>query len=127
MKTLGQRIQELRKLNHLTGEELGKKLDVAKSTVSLWESGARTPSADMVRSIAGFFNVSIDYLLTGSDPTNDGYYIDPEVAELANQIKQDPELRLLLDAKRNLSKQDMQAIINITKSLLQRERGDDIN
>lgn len=127
MKTLGQRIQELRKLNRLTGEELGKKLDVAKSTVSLWESGARTPSADMIRSIAGFFNVSIDYLLNGSDPTNEGYYIDPEVAELANQIKQDPELRLLLDAKRNLSKQDMQSIINITKALLQRERGDDIN
>lgn len=127
MKTLGQRIQELRKLNRLTGEELGKKLDVAKSTVSLWESGARTLSADMIRSIAGFFNVSIDYLLNGSDPTNEGYYIDPEVAELANQIKQDPELRLLLDAKRNLSKQDMQSIINITKALLQRERGDDIN
>ena len=63
MKTLGQRIQELRKLNHLTGEELGKKLDVAKSTVSLWESGARTPSADMIRSIAGFFNGSTTCLL----------------------------------------------------------------
>ena len=34
MKTMGQRIQELRKYNKMTGEELGKKLNVAKSTVS---------------------------------------------------------------------------------------------
>lgn len=121
MKTLGQRIQELRKDNHWTGEELGKKLNVAKSTVSLWESGARTPSTDMLTDIAKLFNVSIDYLLTGLVPTQDGYYTDPEVAALAEEIKNDPELRLLLNAKRNLSKEEMQAIINITKSLLQKD------
>ena len=47
-----------------------------------------------------------------------GYYDDPEVAALANQIRNDPDLRLLLDAKKNLSKEDMESIINITKSLL---------
>ena len=71
--------------------------------------------------------MSTDYIITGKDSntTNDSYYYDTEVAELAEQIKNDPELRILLDAKRNLSKQDMKAIINITKSLLQRERGDE--
>ena len=44
---------------------------------------------------------------------------------LAEEIKNDPDLRLLLDAKRSLSKSEMESIINITKSLLQRERGDD--
>lgn len=120
MKTLGQRIQELRKDNQWTGEELGKKLNVAKSTVSLWESGTRTPGTDMLTDIAKVFNVSIDYLLTGLVHVQNGYYTDPEVAQLAEEIKNDPELRLLLNAKRNLSKEEMQAIINITKSLLQK-------
>lgn len=126
MKTLGCRLKSLRKNMQLTGEEFGAKMNVSKPTVSLWESDKRTPNAEMLQKIANFFDVSVDYLLIGkTNTTNDGYYYDTEVAELAEQIKNDPELRILLDAKRNLSKQDMKAIINITKSLLQRERGDE--
>lgn len=126
MKTLGHRLKSLRKNMQLTGEEFGAKMNVSKPTVSLWESDKRTPNAEMLQKIANFFDVSVDYLLIGkSNTTNDSYYYDAEVAELAEQIKNDPELRILLDAKRNLSKQDMKAIINITKSLLQRERGDE--
>lgn len=126
MKTLGYRLKSLRKNMQLTGEEFGAKMNVSKPTVSLWESDKRTPNAEMLQKIANFFDVSVDYLLIGKpNTTNDSYYYDTEVAELAEQIKNDPELRILLDAKRNLSKQDMKAIINITKSLLQRERGDE--
>lgn len=126
MKTLGCRLKSLRKNMQLTGEEFGAKMNVSKPTVSLWESDKRTPNAEMLQKIANFFDVSVDYLLIGkTNTTNDSYYYDTEVAELAEQIKNDPELRILLDAKRNLSKQDMKAIINITKSLLQRERGDE--
>lgn len=126
MKTLGYRLKSLRKNMQLTGEEFGAKMNVSKPTVSLWESDKRTPNAEMLQKIANFFDVSVDYLLIGKpNTTNDSYYYDSEVAELAEQIKNDPELRILLDAKRNLSKQDMKAIINITKSLLQRERGDE--
>ena len=126
MKTLGYRLKSLRKNMQLTGEEFGVKMNVSKPTVSLWESDKRTPNAEMLQKIANFFDVSVDYLLIGNPNTkNDSYYYDTEVAEIAEQIKNDPELRILLDAKRNLSKQDMKAIINITKSLLQRERGDE--
>ena len=126
MKTLGCRLKSLRKNMQLTGEEFGAKMNVSKPTVSLWESDKRTPNAEMLQKIANFFDVSVDYLLIGKpNTTNDSYYYDTEVAELAEQIKNDPELRILLDAKRNLSKQDMKAIINITKSLLQRARGDE--
>lgn len=126
MKTLGYRLKSLRKNMQLTGEEFGAKMNVSKPTVSLWESDKRTPNAEMLQKIANFFDVSVDYLLIGKpNTTNDSYYYDTEVAELAEQIKNDPELRILLDAKRNLSKQDMKAIINITKSLLQREREDE--
>ena len=126
MKTLGARIKQIRKLKHYTGLELAKMLNVAVPTISMWESDKRRPGADMLQQIASIFNVSIEYLLTGEHPTtDDGYYYDPEVAELAEEIKNDPDLRLLLDAKRSLSKSEMESIINITKSLLQRERGDD--
>lgn len=127
MKTMGARLKELRLKHNYTGEEIGSKLQVSKSAISMWEKDLRSPSADLIEKFATIYGVSTDYIITGKDNniTNDSYYYDTEVAELAEQIKNDPELRILLDAKRNLSKQDMKAIINITKSLLQRERGDE--
>lgn len=127
MKTMGTRLKELRLNAGYTGEEVGRILQVSKSAISMWEKDLRSPSADLIERFADIYGVSTDYIITGkeSSSTKNSYYYDAEVAELAEQIKNDSELRILLDAKRNLSKQDMEAIINITKSLLQRERGDE--
>ena len=127
MKTMGTRLKELRLNAGYTGEEVGRMLQVSKSAISMWEKDLRSPSADLIERFADIYGVSTDYIITGkeSSSTKNSYYYDAEVAELAEQIKNDSELRILLDAKRNLSKQDMEAIINITKSLLQRERGNE--
>lgn len=127
MKTMGTRLKELRLNAGYTGEEVGRMLQVSKSAISMWEKDLRSPSADLIERFADIYGVSTDYIITGkeSSSTKNSYYYDAEVAKLAEQIKNDSELRILLDAKRNLSKQDMEAIINITKSLLQRERGDE--
>ena len=127
MNTMGSRLKALRKRYNYTGEEVGNMLKVSKVAIYKWEKDIRSPSPDVIEKLANIYEVSTDYLITGKESTStkDGYYYDTEVAELAEQIKNDPELRILLDAKRNLSKQDMKAIINITKSLLQRERGDE--
>lgn len=127
MNTMGSRLKALRKKYNYTGEEVGNMLKVSKVAIYNWEKDIRSPNPDVIEKLANIYEVSTDYLITGKDSniTNDSYYYDTEVAELAEQIKNDPELRILLDAKRNLSKQDMKAIINITKSLLQRERGDE--
>lgn len=126
MNTMGSRLKALRKKYNYTGEDVGNMLKVSKVAIYNWEKDIRSPSPDVIEKLANIYEVSTDYLITGkeSSSTKDNYYYDAEVAELAEQIKNDSELRILLDAKRNLSKQDMKAIINITKSLLQRERGD---
>lgn len=127
MNTMGSRLKALRKKYNYTGEDVGNMLKVSKVAIYNWEKDIRSPSPDVIEKLANIYEVSTDYLITGkeSSSTKDCYYYDAEVAELAEQIKNDSELRILLDAKRNLSKQDMEAIINITKSLLQRERGNE--
>ena len=117
MKTMGQRIQELRKYNKMTGEELGQKLNVAKSTVSLWEGGSRTPSTDMLQSIAKVFGVSTDYLLTGNEPTPKGYYEDPETAEYAEYLHTRPEAKMLFSASKDISKEEMEEVVNYIEYL----------
>ncbi|MBA1433684.1 helix-turn-helix domain-containing protein [Bombilactobacillus bombi] len=61
--TIGQRIKELRQAHNLTQYELGRRLNITKSTVSMWERGDRTPDIAMIIKIANFFKVSSDYLL----------------------------------------------------------------
>ena len=58
-----ERLKNLRKSNNLTMKELGKCLNVAESTISLYESGQRQPDYETLKKIANLFNVSIDYLL----------------------------------------------------------------
>lgn len=59
----GEKIKQLRKQANLTQEELGKKLGVAKNTVSYWESNDSQPSLDTIKEISNLFQVSVDYLL----------------------------------------------------------------
>ena len=114
---MGQRIQELRKYNKMTGEELGKKLNVAKSTVSLWEGGSRTPNTEMLQSIAKVFDVSTDYLLTGNEPTPKGYYQDSETAEYAEYLRTRPEAKMLFSASKDISKEEMEEVVNYIEYL----------
>lgn len=60
---LGERIKELRKENKLTMKELGNMLNLAESTISLYETGKREPDSYTIAKIAKTFNVSVDYLL----------------------------------------------------------------
>ncbi|MFL8712597.1 helix-turn-helix domain-containing protein [Clostridioides sp. GD02377] len=59
----GQRLKEMRVQKNLTGEELGKILNVTKVAISNWESGRRFPSQDILISIADYFDISLDFLL----------------------------------------------------------------
>lgn len=59
----GNRLKELRHLNHLTQTQLAERIGVAKSAVSYYENGERCPSHDVLIRIARIFHVSTDYLL----------------------------------------------------------------
>lgn len=59
----GDRLKELRKERNLTQEDIGNLCDVAKNTVSNWENNANQPSFEIVKKLAQYFGVTIDYLL----------------------------------------------------------------
>lgn len=121
-----ERFEQLLKENNITPYRVSKETGIPTATLSSWKKGTYTPKNDKLQIIADYFNVTVDWLLGNTNLRNlptEGYYDDPEVAQLANEIKNDPELRILLDAKRSLSKEDMESLINITKSLLKKERG----
>ena len=66
---IGDRVRALRINAGMTQVELANKLNISNSTLSQYESGARTPSDDMKLKIAALFQVSTDYLLSGTTNT----------------------------------------------------------
>lgn len=63
---VGERIKELRKnLLGISMETFGKKIGVAKNTVSQWETGTNGISESMIRSICREYNVDYFWLTEG--------------------------------------------------------------
>lgn len=60
---MNNRIRELRKERRLTLEELAKAINSNRGSLSRYELGEVELKQDMAKTIADFFDVSIDYLL----------------------------------------------------------------
>lgn len=121
-----QRIKELRLRANMTLLELANKLGVSEGTVQRYETGnIKNLKYDTIVNLANIFGCTPAYLMGwDEDQTsgqNEGYYFDDEAAELAQEIYEDPELRVLLKAKRDLSKDDMEVIVNMIKALQEKD------
>ena len=57
------RLKELRQNRNITQGKLAEALNLARSTVAMYESGSSEPDFSTLQKIADYFNVSIDYLL----------------------------------------------------------------
>lgn len=62
-----EKLQALRKQKSMTQEELAQALYVSRTAISKWESGRGFPSIDSLKSIARFFGISVDDLLSGEE------------------------------------------------------------
>lgn len=67
MKTLNERIKQLRKKSGFTQLELAEKVHVTDKAVSKWETGEGNPEISILIELAKIFNVTLDYLLTGKE------------------------------------------------------------
>ena len=80
-----------------------------------------TMPADKLERVAKYLGVSVTYLLTGEE----GYYLDPEAAEMAQAMFDDPDMRILFDAKREMSPKKFRKIIDIITAFRDMENADD--
>lgn len=67
-QTIGQRIKELREQKELTQAQLGELVFMTDKTISKWEKDKSEPDSNSLVLLAEKLGVTLDYLLTGSDP-----------------------------------------------------------
>ena len=78
---IGNNIRELRKAWGLTQKELGDAIHVADSTIAMYESGDRMPSAEVLQIIAAYLKISVDQLIKG-DFTGSSFQLSPVSAQI---------------------------------------------
>ena len=62
-----EKLQELRKREGLTQEQLAARLFVSRTAVSKWESGRGYPNLDSLKAISSLFSVSVDSLISANE------------------------------------------------------------
>ena len=68
-----QRLYDLRKQSGLSQEGLADLLGVTRQAVQKWESGTSRPDMDNLAALARYFNVTLDYLVTGEQPATPSF------------------------------------------------------
>ena len=68
-QSLSERLKLLRKGQKFTQDELADRLGLTKSAISKFETGNSAPSFETLKKVALLYNVSTDYLLSGSSST----------------------------------------------------------
>ena len=65
MKMIGWR--EIRRKKGYNQLKVAMDLSISRESISLYETGRRSPDVDMLVRFSRYFNVSIDYLITGQE------------------------------------------------------------
>ena len=60
-------LKEIRKKKHLSQQKVAIDLNISREALSYYENGKREPSISMLIKMSEYFNVSIDYLITGKE------------------------------------------------------------
>ncbi|MFZ5553524.1 MAG: helix-turn-helix domain-containing protein [Bacteroidota bacterium] len=85
MKTLGERIQHLRKQANLTQADLAKKIKISHTQMVRYEIRGIQPPADVLSRLSAVLNTSVDFLINGDKDQKAKATLKD--AELLNQFK----------------------------------------
>lgn len=60
-------LKKLRSERNLNQQKVAMDLNISREALSYYENGKREPSLDLLLAMSKYFNVSINYLITGEE------------------------------------------------------------
>ena len=122
-------LKERRLALGLSMKELAERVGVSEGTISRWESGdIENMRRDKIATLAKVLGISPLTLLDleEAEPASadESYYLDPEVAERMDAMKDRPELKVLFDASRKLSKEDVEQFAELMQKIAPKQWDD---
>ncbi len=87
--------------------KLDAELGFGNGTIGKWDRYA--PSSDKLQKVANYFEVSTDYLLGRESEDTD------EIMELREQLRRQPGMRILFDASKSATKEQLESVAEMIK------------
>ena len=108
--------------NKVKPSDISKATGIATATLTNWKQGNYEPKQDKLKKIADYFNVSLEYLMTGKDSEKESeegkkYYFSDATAELAQELFENSDMRLLFDAAKDSNPKDLQTAADFLRRL----------
>ena len=109
---------KIRDAKGLKDSDVAKGTGIRSSVFSDWKKGRYSLKYDKLLRIAEFLGVTTDQL-TGvqTDAQPGGYYVNEDTARTAQQIFDDPYLRILFDAAQDSRPEDLQMAADLLRRL----------
>lgn len=122
---IGYILDELLKEKNINVNELARRTSISPSTLySIIRRDNMKVDLDVLMKIARELKVSVDYFYNRSQSSH-GYYLNPETARLAQEISENPDLRILMDASRKLAPSDVKTVADLVTKLKKKENHED--
>ena len=133
---LYERIRQRREELGMSQDELAEKLGYkSRSTIAKIESGENDITQSKIVAFAHALETSPSYLMgwskqidcdsdDGSSNKCKSYYNNPETAKLAQELYDNPDRRVLLDATRDLRPEDVKALTYIINQMKKKDGSD---
>lgn len=121
--TFNEMLRKLRTDKGLTQEELAQKTGIGRSAIGMYESGNREPKFEVLETLADFFNVDMNTLLDKNSRTK-AYYLNPEAAQLAQEIYDNPQYKILFDATKKLKPESIKEVMKFIDYQKAKEEGE---
>lgn len=109
---------KIRDSKGLKDSDVAKGTGIRSSVFSDWKKGRYKLKYDKLQRIAEFLGVTTDQLTgvqTNAQP--EGYYVNEDTARTAQQIFDDPYLRILFDAAQDSRPEDLQMAADLLRRL----------
>lgn len=89
---------QLRKMHHMSQEELAEKVDVSRQTLSKWETGESLPDIEKCMCLADMFGVTLDDLVNFQSPI-EGLGIPPRGKHIFGVVSVGDKGQIVIPAK----------------------------
>lgn len=112
----GKRLKALREQRGLYLQDVADFLGVTRQAYMKYENG-ETKNPRKLEQLANFFNVTTDYLLGNDsnriDTPAHTYYLDPETAEMAEELHKRKDMRMLFHAAKSSTPEDVKMVTDM--------------
>lgn len=110
----GERIRALRQQRNLNQEQLAELANLNRVTIAKYESGRVEPGAQALARIADAMDVTVDEILGRQE--SETKQEDLDVLALREQLRRDPNTRILFDAAMKAKPDHIRAAVAVLES-----------